>query len=93
MVNRVAAGADVKSLLARVWGKVKSKAVDGSYVVIDDGSGVDIVVMLSGLAKPITLTINETDCIGVTGLVSVYNDGGTAYSAVYPRGDTDIRVF
>ena len=87
-------------LLVRIWGKVTFKAEDGSYVYVDDGSGlqdgsgnVGVRVILSGLTNPITKTVARDQIIGVTGIVSLINNGTAPIRVICPRDDSDIEVY
>ncbi|MCE5315603.1 MAG: carboxypeptidase-like regulatory domain-containing protein [Armatimonadota bacterium] len=88
MGNKAVSG--VTGLLVRTWGKVTFKAADGSYITIDDGSSVGVTVILNGLTTAITKTINETDYVGITGLVGLDTAAGVV---VRPRGDADIDLY
>ncbi|MBI2841932.1 MAG: hypothetical protein HYX78_00875 [Armatimonadetes bacterium] len=90
-------------LLVKVWGRVTHKAADGSYIYIDDGSGLNdgnagghlgVRVILNGLVNPITKIIsdNPASYVAVTGLVGKLNDGGLTVPVIRPRGDADITM-
>jgi len=83
-------GLTVSGLLVRTGGKVT--AVNSSYAVIDDGSGVEIRVILNGLTSPITKTLTVGNYVTVTGLLGNTKDGATVIRAIRPRGNADIAT-
>lgn len=90
MANRTITAAS-GGLLVTVWGTVADKAADGSYVVIDDGSGAATKVALTGLSAPLTKTLNKGGYVGITGVVAVDDDG--AGLVVRPRRDADLAIY
>lgn len=93
-------GASLSGLLARIWGKVTSVASDGSYLYVDDGSGVTdssgnigIRVVLAGLRTGIDVLPGIDDQVGIAGLVGLTRVGGASVPAVRPRGESDLRIW
>ncbi|MCE5200799.1 MAG: hypothetical protein ABFD54_13160 [Armatimonadota bacterium] len=89
MINKSAASGAVSGILVRVWGRVKSTANNG-YVIIDDGSGVLLRIMVTGLSTPLTKSITSGQYIAVTGLVGSMKDETSIVPVVRLRGNGDI---
>lgn len=90
---RTMSGGSVAGLLVRTWGRVVSKATDGSYVTIDDGSGTPVMVMLTGLTTPIASLVEQGDYAGVTGLAGWAKVEGISVPTVRPRDSGDVNTF
>lgn len=84
MTNKTTIDELASGLLVKTWGVVLS--IDGSYITMDDGSGVTFKVILSDLSTSIAKIINKGDHITVTGPVGSVN----GVVVVRPRGDADI---
>ena len=82
-----ARGLNNVGLLVRTLGRVVD--IGSGYVLIDDGSGVNVRVDTSGLASPPTANAY----ISVTGISSLYfpNPPGTdRFRLILPRADSDV---
>ena len=73
-MNNTGFARGVTGLLVRTWGDVTYAAYDGSYIYVDDGSGLDdgsgeigVRVLLDGLNTPIADVPDVNDYVGVTG--------------------------
>lgn len=93
MVNKSIVNVMALGLLARMWGRIKSIASDGSYFTIEDGSGTFIRVMMAGLNTPLKKSITLGQYVAITGLVGSMNDGSSIIPVIRPRGDDDISCF
>lgn len=74
--------------LLRVWGKVTAK--NGSYLTLDDGSGLPVRVQIDGLVTPLLTTPNVGDYASATGPVGLMAGG---VIAVRVRSGSDIQVY
>jgi len=86
-------------LLVTIWGHVAYDDPAGSFIYVDDGSGVSdgnaagrigvkVVLGDSGITK----VINATDYVSVRGVVGLGRDGTTTISVVRPRDNADISI-
>ena len=102
VVSRSASGTGITSgLLASVWGAVTSAAADGSYVYIDDGSGVKDATGNTGIriltnssvwSKPWNLAPGEI--ISVIGPIGQADDSAAGpVPCVRPRYASDITYY
>lgn len=93
MTNKTLGGANITDgsglgnvgLLVRVWGNIIDRSHDG-YIVIDDGSGLNVKVNLANVSKTID---GSTELVTLTGICSVENIGGVVTPVIIPRNDGD----
>ncbi len=90
MNNTAAVSRSVSGLLVKAWGKVTAKS--GGNLMVDDGCGVGVIVIITGLTTGITQTINVGNYVTITGVASLLKIGLSTLDVIRPRGSADIVV-
>ncbi|MCE5199974.1 carboxypeptidase regulatory-like domain-containing protein [bacterium] len=94
MTNKAIGGLDITSgsgvgnvgLLVKVWGHVVDRS-NPSYILIDDGSGLNIKVDRSNVGKSLD---SGTTFVTVTGICSAEETSGVVTPVIIPRSNTDV---
>ncbi|MCE5197533.1 hypothetical protein LLG39_00990, partial [bacterium] len=94
MTNKAIGGLDISNgsglgnvgLLMKVWGKVVDSSNPG-YILIDDGSGLNIKVDLSYASKPLS---GGTTFVTITGICSAEETSGVVTPVIIPRSNADV---
>ncbi len=94
---RPGVGLDTTGLLVRTFGEITYLAPDGSYVYVDDGTGLQdgtghkgVRVVLNGLAYPISNELIPGQFVKVTGIAGLAKDGSLTVRAIRPRANSDL---
>ncbi|MCE5198473.1 hypothetical protein LLG39_05805 [bacterium] len=94
ITNKAIGGLDISNgsglgnvgLLMKVWGKVVDSSNPG-YILIDDGSGLNIKVDLSYANKPLS---GGTTFVTITGICSAEETSGVVTPVIIPRSNADV---